>query len=449
MSWNCALKHSNRAVDLHLRHAPLAFCLASLLTSPLAGAAGPRTTGTMLPVTSCADDGGSGTLRSVMMSAPSGATIDLSQLTCGTITLEQGVVDIGVNDETLVGPGAEQLTIDGNDQDGIFRASSIEIDGLTLTHGRVTGDFAAGGCIEAFVDVTLRASRVVSCGAYGTTSAYGGGIAATYEVHLYSSTVADNTVMASAGPALGGGISAQYNAVTAELSTISGNTATGNPARGGGVFALGFSAATSSTIDGNTADFGGGWYCRRSFFQPAYCKFVDSTLSSNTARTSGGGLLVYNAGTINIANSTIAFNAAQSGHVGGVLKTGPSTALTIILQSSIFADNTAAVADLAADIDTDSGAFETVTGGNDLLTTVGHIVPSTFITDDPLLAPLADNGGPTQTHALPPESPAVDAGNNVAALDTDQRGRSRVSGAAADIGSYELQTDGIFADGFD
>jgi len=446
------MKRSNRAVDRHLRQAPLALCLASMLSGPLAAAESPRPTGTTPPVTSCADDGDPSTLRSVMMSAPLGAAIDLSQLTCGTITLQQGVIDIGTNEETLIGPGADRLTIDGNNQSGIFSAARIEIDGLTLTRGRVSGESAGGGCVSAFFGVVLRNSRVVSCSAYGARNAAGGGISSAYEVDLFSSTVADNVAVAGTGYAYGGGISARYNAVTAQFSTISGNTATGNPARGGGVFAYGLSRAINSTIDGNTADVGGGWYCTRSFFEPAWCKFVDSTISGNTARDSGGGLFVYSGGsvdTIEIRNSTIAFNTAQSGFVGGLLLTGPSAGTAdITLQSSIFANNTAAMTDLAPDINSDT-AFPPVTGGDDLLMTVGNIIPATYITDDPLLAPLADNGGPTRTHALPPDSPAVDAGNNITALDTDQRGRSRVSGAAADIGSYELQTDSILADGFD
>jgi hypothetical protein len=60
---------------------------------------------------------------------------------------------------------------------------------------------------------------------------------------------------------------------------------------------------------------------------------------------------------------------------------------------------------------------------------------------DPLLLPLADNGGPTRTHALSSASPAIDAGNNSAGFATDQRGKAfvRVAGARADIGAFELQ----------
>jgi len=113
------------------------------------------------------------------------------------------------------------------------------------------------------------------------------------------------------------------------------------------------------------------------------------------------------------------------------------------------AKNAAAGADLAADTDTDTRIARVVIGGNDIFTTVGYLQPSPIIIADPLLAPLNDNGGPTLTHALLPGSPAIDAGNNVLHLETDQRGRSRVSGAAPDIGAFEVQTDAIFANGFD
>ena len=58
---------------------------------------------------------------------------------------------------------------------------------------------------------------------------------------------------------------------------------------------------------------------------------------------------------------------------------------------------------------------------------------------DPLLGPLADNGGLTRTHALLAGSPALDAGDDAAAPATDQRGIARPQGAASDIGSFELQ----------
>jgi hypothetical protein len=69
---------------------------------------------------------------------------------------------------------------------------------------------------------------------------------------------------------------------------------------------------------------------------------------------------------------------------------------------------------------------------------------------DPLIGPPQDNDGRTRTHALVAGSPAIDAGNNMAGLDTDQRGSgfARVVGSAADIGAFETNTDVVFVNGF-
>ena len=63
--------------------------------------------------------------------------------------------------------------------------------------------------------------------------------------------------------------------------------------------------------------------------------------------------------------------------------------------------------------------------------------PTDLINTDPLLGPLADNGGPTFTQALLPGSPAIDAGVAVAGVTTDQRGVPRPQGTAPDIGAFE------------
>ena len=80
-------------------------------------------------------------------------------------------------------------------------------------------------------------------------------------------------------------------------------------------------------------------------------------------------------------------------------------------------------------------------------------LPPDTLATDPDLLPLAWNGGPTQTLALGPGSPAIDAGNNAAGLEYDQRGAGypRVIGASADIGAFESppRPDAIFANGFD
>ena len=99
------------------------------------------------------------------------------------------------------------------------------------------------------------------------------------------------------------------------------------------------------------------------------------------------------------------------------------------------------------------GRDEWIFRHRNLIASANVSLPGDTLGGDPMLAPLADNGGPTWTHALLTGSPAIDTGNNAAALTTDQRGDGfvRVYGAAADIGAFESQpvADAIFANGFD
>ena len=130
---------------------------------------------------------------------------------------------------------------------------------------------------------------------------------------------------------------------------------------------------------------------------------------------------------------------------------GVYTAAGIDLESTIVAGNT--IGDNADDIFAPGG---TVEGSHDLIGVAPAMtLPADTIGGDPQLLPLADNGGPTMTHALAAGSPAIDAGSNPLALSFDQRGEGfvRVFGSAADIGAFEVQpnepTDRIFANGFD
>ena len=129
---------------------------------------------------------------------------------------------------------------------------------------------------------------------------------------------------------------------------------------------------------------------------------------------------------------------------------------TLDAQSSIIAGNSAGDgAARAADLGADDALA--IRGANNLVMSADAalVLPADTLHDDPQLFPLNDNGGPTRTHALVATSPAIDAGNNAAALDFDQSGAhfARVSGAAADIGAFEAQRqqedDVIFKDGFD
>jgi hypothetical protein len=135
---------------------------------------------------------------------------------------------------------------------------------------------------------------------------------------------------------------------------------------------------------------------------------------------------------VTIANSTLAFNRATRG--GGVYLAAAPRAFT--LTSSIVADNLAATGE-----DLDAPAALVIGGANDLVQSAGATIalPPGSLHADPRLLPLAANGGPTLTHALANDSPAIDAGNNTAGWQTDQRGSGypRVLGDAADIGAFE------------
>jgi hypothetical protein len=118
----------------------------------------------------------------------------------------------------------------------------------------------------------------------------------------------------------------------------------------------------------------------------------------------------------------------------------------ITINSTIVARNHdssgPATPDLFGDVAADfsligNSAGGIATGAHNLVGTAAHPI-------DPKLGPLANNGGPTKTHALLPGSPALNAGANVDGLTFDQRGHgfNRVVGSAPDIGAYEAQNHG-------
>lgn len=438
-----SVRHSPRLTPLALALAGL-FVVASV--SVRAGDGGERRY-----VTSCADDGSAGTLRSVVGAAQSGDTIDLTGLACSRITLVQG--EIGGGDPaslTFEGPGREALAIDAAGQSRVFDLGGpVTISRLTITGGYVEGDNAAGGCIAAFAGVTLQSASVVDCSVRGD-NAHGGAIDTQYFVDIADSIVSGNSAISDNGAAFGGAIMVSYGSFTADTSTVSANFASSAAGSyGGGISVEGPASITRSTIDHNTADEGGGLLKHRGLSDPGDVEIVDSTISGNAAAQRGGGVLVESTPTLTIVNSTIASNS--SGDVGGVLVDGACTSYCEVnVTSAIIANNTSESGVRAADIDTTLDAQHVITiGDGDMFTSIGRIVPFEYSLQDPLLAPLADNGGPTRTHALRLNSPAIDAGGNPLGLAVDQRGRARISGLATDIGAYELQRDALFADGFD
>jgi hypothetical protein len=138
---------------------------------------------------------------------------------------------------------------------------------------------------------------------------------------------------------------------------------------------------------------------------------------------------------LTVTDSTLSGNSAGDDSGGGIhnrtSETVPTGTTTLTIHNSLFAngpggnlvDTRGAVTSLGHNLFTDSPAIT--------------LDPTDLLDTDPLLAPLADYGGPTLTHALLPGSPAIDSGAAVPGLATDQRGVARPQGAAPDIGAFE------------
>jgi len=435
-----------------------------------------------LVVQNC-NDSGSGSLREAVASATSGDTIDLTQLACSTITLTSGEIDVDQDDLSIQGPGAASLSISGNDAVSVLRHSgsgTLSVYDLSIVHGTKyltegVGLDAKGGCIYSAASVVLADAVIADCTARYTGSTYGakgGAIFAYRSVSLSNSSVLDSSAISS-GPdnGSGGGIYslgsvgvfdsfvagnyASYSAaglfaadaLRVKYSTIDSNNA-GSVV--GGLAAFGDITIASSTLSNNQAvsRYGAGFM--HSQFATLAVTITNSTISGNSALAVGGLGLDTHDGLpgATIANSTIAFN-----HEGSASKYGAGLYLdgTVDLQSTIVSNNSYAGATLPDDIGGASGSA--ITGADDLIGYSGIPIPDdTIVMTDPILGPLAMNGGPTSTHALLSGSPAIDAGNDVAAASYDQRGPGypRVIGTSTDIGAYEFDADAaIFADGFD
>jgi hypothetical protein len=276
---------------------------------------------------------------------------------------------------------------------------------------------------------------------YGKAAGGAGILANDDNLTLIRCTVSNNT---STDPTYqGGGVSTGQNAGTWTFTdcTFSGNTG----GRGGAIyfFTGGTLNMNGCTVSGNKANDGNGGGGLYNYSNTA--TIINSTFSGNQSAGSAGAIQIYYTANVTIRNSTITGNTA-TGRGGGINVVSDS----LTISSSIIAGNSAGTA-ATNDVAAPSSLPLAVPGDNNLigvmdaanyvsLTGTGNLVGATAAPLDAKLGPLADNGGRTMTHALLSDSPAIDKGNNVANLDTDQRGTSfgRVVGAP-DIGAYEDQ----------
>jgi len=311
--------------------------------------------------------------------------------TAQTITLTSGTLNIPSN-TSIVGPTSSSgatltnlLTVNGNNASPVFTVGSgvtgASVSGLIITGGSGGSGGTIpynGGGIENIGTLTLTNSTVSG----NNARVDGGGIFNEGTLTLTNSTVSSNSAPD------GGGICNFLNSTLTLIdSTVSGNNASIN-GDGGGISNYGTLTLTNSTVSGNSAPDGGGIF---NDFN-GILTLTNSTVSANSSSNSGYGGGIFNFGTLTLANSIVAGNSATSG-------TG-------------------------ADIYSNGGTYNN-NGGN--LASTGSGGTSTI---DPMLAPLANYGGPTQTVIPLPGSPAICAGlkaNIPAGLITDQRGDPNIN----------------------
>jgi hypothetical protein len=258
--------------------------------------------------------------------------------------------------------------------------------GLTVSGNHASRVFS----VSSSKTVTLTALDLID----GDASGDGGAILNAGNLTLIDCELSGN----SAGD--GGGAIENSGTLTLTACTLAGNTAD----VGGGAIehASGTLTATNCTFSGNTADFGGAIDGDGS----STIRLYSCTLSGNHATNDGGGI--------------------------------EETTGTLLLENTIVAGNTAA--DEGPDLK--SSGINTQSGVNLLSSTSGLGGSFGGIVASPNLAALAENGGHTRTMLPLAGSPAINAGGTTA-LTTDQRGLTRVVGAAVDIGAVEVQAASI------
>ncbi|MGA9342614.1 MAG: right-handed parallel beta-helix repeat-containing protein, partial [Rhodanobacteraceae bacterium] len=373
----------------------------------------------IVPVTSC-DDDGPGTLRDAMTNAVSGDVIDLTGLTCSTISVTTGALSTVAADLTIRGPGAASLVIDAGAASGViehYGTGTLTIEGVTITNGRMEGyEYHGGACVLSSGSVTINDTTISNCYAY-TAHAYGGAICASQDITLNRSRLSGNTTKGHfyyyyypgyPNPYLINGTSHGGGAYAGGRFTITNSTVTHNSAlynnRGsiGGGFASrsGGHVITGSTIDNNYAWLGGGFeILGHSGGETTGLSITNSTISGNSAAISSGGFNSYRLAYTTLHNSTVTDNSAP--YCGGMyvyygvadIKSSIIAANTSVFSYNYFGYYTAADFDVFF-------SSATVTGDHDAIMTSNIALPPDTIVDDPLLLPLADNGGPTLTHAL-------------------------------------------------
>jgi len=431
--------------------------------------------------------------------------IDLSGTGGGTLMIDKNL--------TFDASGSPQsVTLSGGQSVQVLQVSStFTLQNIIIANG--FAGFLGGGGILNFGTVTISNSAIsnnssssgggISNTSSGTvtisnsaisnnSSSSGGGIFNGGTVTISDSTVSNNSASFGSG---GGIFNAFSGTMTISNSTISSNTgsSSGSDSDGGGIWNGGTVTINNSTIANNSINFGGGIFNASS----GKLTISQSTVVNNSSASDGGGIYngdsntftisqstvannsshsslgtggggIWNGGPMTISNSTIANNSATSGG-GGIVNNGTVTInSTVTMSNSTVANNSApgggilnvgGTVNIAQSIVANNRSSNCTGPITDRGYNLENVTGCTFTastdlqnTNPQFQGGLQNNGGPTQTIALQPTSPAVNhipvnTGPGCIPGGTDQRGQPRpdrfllqlLPESTCDIGAYEVQ----------
>ncbi len=441
------------------------------------------------------NDSGPGSLRNAIAATPAGGLVNFSLAGCPcSIVLTTGELIITKN-LTLVGPGADQLAISGNNSTRVFNIKgpghpfgliAVTIEGLAIRNGNAgpnpltpAYNNFGGGIVSSNANLTIRRSVIADNFALkegGGIAFYSGSFAAS-DTTFHRNTVGDpNSQNWERGGAL---ITQGYGTTDITNCSFTENQGVGaifidffmtaritgtTIARNRGLFGSGiyiFQHSTveiaNSTFEGNISELNGSIYVAS-----ASANFTNCTISGNIAHGGSAGLIFFNTdilrpdfpflnARLQLTNTTITGNAGDTSP-GGIWVDGePGFPATAVFRNSIVAAN-----DSDSDVQhTNNSVVESAgynlignAGTETAFTKAGDQAGTQNLVTDPRLKPLADNGSPTKTHALKLDSPALDRGFAFGSA-LDQNAQPRVSdnpdlpnapgGDGSDIGAAELQ----------